>query len=295
MVELARDAQIKAAECGDWTPPPELQAHLLSLMQTGRLQEQHSLLAKLIENDVIPRLLLANRPELAIASPPADEMAARLAQRVGEFSELVVKQDETAVIAYVDKLRDEGVSIESLFQDLLAPTARRLGELWTEDINDFFDVTRGIGQLQNIVRNFGQEFSEENKHPLSNRRALLMPLPGEQHTFGISLLREHLLREGWRVWCGPCQSFDEIAKLVHTQWFDTVGLSASAVGDPSLFAAEIARIRSASKNAGVRVMVGGYAFNTTPELVSAVGADATATDARQAINEILRPIPQRIE
>ena len=75
--------------------------------------------------------------------PASDLIAARLAERVGHFSELAVNRDAHESIAYFSALRAQGASIESLFQDLLAPTARRLGELWDEEINDFIDVTRG--------------------------------------------------------------------------------------------------------------------------------------------------------
>ena len=44
----------------------------------------------------------------------------------------------------------------------------------------------------------------------------------------------------------------------------------------------LALLRSESRNRGVGVMVGGRLFAEKPELANAVGADATATDGRQA-------------
>lgn len=271
------------ADCGDWTPPRELQAQWQFAPRVVRSQDEQYLLASIIENEVIPRLLLANRSELAIAPPASDQMAAKLAERIGELAELVINEDESVSIAYLETLRKEGASIEGLFQDLLAPTARRLGELWDEDINDFLDVTRGIGHLQQIVRAFSREFCEEIRRPLSNKRALLMPLPGEQHTLGISLLREHFLREGWRIWCGPCTSIDEVVTLVKSQWFDMVGLSASILKYPEKLANDIRLIRDASINTHIHIFVGGHAFDMQPGLTAAVGADATARDGRQAV------------
>jgi MerR family transcriptional regulator, light-induced transcriptional regulator len=279
-----------AVACGDWVPPPELQALWQSQPPNARVPDKHALLTQIIENDVIPRLLLANRPELAILTPAASAVTAKLAQRVGEFAELVISQDAQDAIAYFEILRDQGVSIEALFQDLLAPTARRLGELWDEDINDFLDVTRGIGHLQQIVRTFGNDFRDEISQPISSKRALLMPLPGDQHTFGLSLLREHFLREGWRVWCGPADSINDIVKLVKGQWFEMIGLSASMLEDPQELAKDIARIRKASLNKDMCVFVGGHAFNSQPELVAAVGADATASDGRQAVLQVTQRI-----
>jgi methanogenic corrinoid protein MtbC1 len=279
-----------ATDCRAWVPPAELGFDPRVLEPLPRFPEPRGILKTVIENDVIPRLLLTNEGEAAEASPSTREMAALLAERVGEFSELVVKQDDKVAMAYVEKLLGQGIPIESLFEDLLAPVARRLGELWTEDINDFFDVTTGIGRLQHIVRTFGRDFCDEGHVALSSRCALLMPLPEEQHTFGISLLRENLLREGWRVWCGQCTSMNEVVQLVKIQPFDMVGLSGSAVHDPEALARDVKRIRAASANKDVKILVGGYAFNSQPDLVAAIGADGTATDARQAVHAVVQAI-----
>ena len=117
-----------------------------------------------------------------------------------------------------------------------------------------------------------------------------MPLPGEQHTFGIAILREHFLREGWRVWCGPCTSTNDILDLAKVQWFDMVGLSAGIVNDPAKLARDIKLIRKASLNKKIADFVGGQAFITRPELVAKVGADATASDGRQAVLQITKLI-----
>lgn len=279
-----------AKNCNTWDLPGELAADPRALEPLARFPEQRSALKTVIENDVIPRLLLTNEAASSEASGQLAKLAAELAERVGEFAELVVKQDDKVALGYVEQLIAQGVPIEAVFGDLLAPVARRLGELWTEDINDFFDVTTGIGRLQHIVRTYGADYCEEGHLPLTSRCALLMPVPGEQHTFGISLLRENLLREGWRVWCGQCTSMDEVVQLVKIQSFDMVGLSASALEQPDDLARHIKRIRSASINKALKVLVGGYAFNTRPDLVSVIGADGTAADARQAVAVMLKAI-----
>lgn len=277
--------------CSDWVAPPDLQVHLQSVMEkTPRLDELQSKLANIIETNIIPRLLLANRREFAISPPLSDLAAVILSERVGEFSELVVNRDAGASIAYFQKLRGEGVSVEALFQDLLAPTARRLGELWDEDINDFMDVTRGMGHLQQLVHVFSSEFCAESREPISNRRALMMTLPGEQHTLGLSLINEHFRREGWRVWSGPSQSIGDIVTLAEGQYFEVVGFSASILTDPTLLADQISTIREASLNQHVRIFIGGHPFSENPDLVLAVGADATATDGREALLQVSRLI-----
>jgi MerR family transcriptional regulator, light-induced transcriptional regulator len=285
-----------SSSCEGWS---EVQDRRPSAEQDSKLRidvkRQQDVLENIIENKIIPRLLLAHRVVHEPSVPAVDVIAAKLAQRVDEFAEIVIKKDAGASIAFFDAQRKNGVSIEQLFQDLLAPTARRLGELWDEDINDFMDVTRGISHLQQIVSEFSTEFKDEGRTPIASRRALIMPLPGEQHTFGASLIGENFRRDGWRVWGGPPRSIDDIIELVDGQWFDMVGLSASKVPHPDRVAADIRSIRRASVNKDVKILIGGRVFNEHPVLVGAVGADMTAVDGRQAVAQIAQLIGPRVK
>jgi hypothetical protein len=191
-----------------------------------------AVLEKLIENAVVPRLLLGSRTAFHPVVSDAPSSTPVTVENVGELAELVTKPDAAASIAYFEVLRAGGASVEMLFQDLLVPVARRLGELWDEDINDFMDVTRGASHLQQIVREYGDAFHSEARQPVSNRRMLLMTMPGEQHTLGISMVGEHFRRAGWHVWGGPPRTIDDILELVDAQWFDVIGLSLSRVPDP---------------------------------------------------------------
>ncbi len=273
-----------SSSCEGWSEPRQQSSGARrEFAPIETLDQRQDALENIIENKIIPRLLLAHRPILTPSSPAADPTASRLAEHVDEFAEIVINRDATDSIAFFAAQRAQGASIEQLFQDLLAPAARRLGELWEEDINDFIDVTRGFSHLQQIVNEFSTEFRNESRTPISSRRALIMPLPGEQHSFGASLVGEHFRHEGWRVWGGPPRALDEIIELVDGQWFDMVGLSVSKLLDPDKVAADIRAIRRASHNKSVAVLIGGRVFNETPGLASTVGADATASDGRQAV------------
>jgi MerR family transcriptional regulator, light-induced transcriptional regulator len=244
------------------------------------------ILERIVEAKVIPRLLIADLPGVAAMSSTLALPKPAFADKVGDFAELVVGRDGDAAIAYFKTLREQGASLEALYQDLLAPAAMRLGELWNEDINDFMDVTRGFSHLQQIVHLFSGEFMAEGRQQTSSRRTLLVPLPGEQHVFGATLVGQYFRREGWRVWGGPPNSFDELLELVAGQWFDAIGLSASVVKDPATLASDIKALRRASCNRYVTILIGGRVFNQFPQLVAEVGADATAADGKQAVSHL---------
>ncbi|MFN0217494.1 MAG: B12-binding domain-containing protein [Hyphomicrobium sp.] len=281
--------------CEDW--PAQAGLRKASQPVDILFSRQQALLDKIIADKVIPRLLLANPLGIVEPTPPTGATSARIAESIDEFSELVIRREAGAALDYFEELREGGATVEALFQDLLAPVARRLGVLWEEDINDFLDVTRGISHLQQIVHTFSDELVKEGRQPASDRRALLMPMPGEQHTFGVSLIGEHFRREGWRVWGGPPRTIDDILELVETQWFDIVGLSMSVVHDPAAFASHIRTVRKASRNKDLKVLVGGEVFMSQPALASDVGADATGRDGRETLSHVtamIGPIPKRL-
>ena len=282
---------LMSSSCEGWSPSYSDEASDQAIRSRRRdPSRRQAVLENIIENKIIPRLLLAHQPDVLPYPQPADSAAVALAEHVDEFAEIVINRDAGASIAFFEARRQQGATIEQLFQDLLAPTARRLGELWEEDINDFMDVTRGVAHLQQIVHEFSSEFRSESRNPIANRRALLMPLPGENHSFGVALVGEHFRREGWRVWGGPPKTLDDVLELVDGQWFDVVGLSASKVPDPARLAADILDIRRASLNKKVSVLIGGKVFRETPQLALQVGADATADDGRKAVVQAMKLI-----
>ena len=97
------------------------------------------------------------------------------------------------------------------------------------------------------------------------------------------MVSEFFRRAGWRVWSDPAASLEDLTDLVSREWFDAIGLSAACDLASESIAAEIRALRAASTNPSLVVLVGGGLFNKNPELVKAVGADATASDGKTAV------------
>lgn len=217
-------------------------------------------------------------------------------EEVAALARLVLAQDGAAASSYVESLRARGAPIELLYLELLAPAARRLGELWTADICDFTEVTVGLCRLQQMLHELGPAFRTETEHPDHGRRVLLLPVPGEQHSFGVYMVAEFFRRAGWDVWSGAVESSKELVRVVRRERFAVIGLSVSAECQIDTLSASIRAVRRASRNRRVGVMVGGSVFVDHPELVPLVGADATAIDGRQAVEQarnLLALLPSR--
>ncbi|WP_419815814.1 cobalamin B12-binding domain-containing protein [Glacieibacterium sp.] len=240
-------------------------------------------LARIVEGEIIPRLLMAHRaPEQhdARIEPQGAVITALEAER---FAGASLRNEAYALLVEVDLLLARGVSIETVFLDLLAPAAHQLGIWWEQDVCDFVDVTMGLWRLQEIVHELAARAPGAAERRGGERRALFAPLPGEQHGFGTLMVEEFFRRAGWTTASEINPTEDDLVSMVRKGWFELVGLTVSCEDHISRVPTIIGALRRASRNPRIGVMVGGRVFAEHPELAKSCGADATAVDARRAV------------
>lgn len=235
-------------------------------------------LASIVEAAVVPRLAILHReagPARAAALPPvADADIVALAR-------LLMGPDMAAPAAYVTMLRERGVDMDLLFLTLLEPTARFLGTLWERDECDFVDVSLGLARLQSLLAVFNCTHSVPAHDP--RRSVLLATMPDDPHFFGVSMVGKFLRAGGWTVVEEMGSSVERLTSLVREGWFAVVGLTVGSDRHLATLPEAIRRIRAASRNRLLGVMVGGQSFTGDPALVRTMGADATAGDAPTAV------------
>ena len=244
--------------------------------------EEAEVLFQAIEGEIIPRLMLAQR-DRERSEPTPIPLALITPQDHEDFLQRVMQDSARAAHAFVGDLLLRGVDRESIFLDLLASAARRLGELWEEDECDFAEVTIGLCRLHQVLRE--QSLLHDEEHRGSDPEApriLLATACADQHVFGVVMVAEFFRRAGWRVWSEPGAGRDQLAGLLGERSFDVLGLSAACSAIASELCDEVDVLRRSSCNPQLKVLVGGRLFLDEPELVDRVGADASADDARQA-------------
>ena len=233
-------------------------------------------LSRIVEADIGPRLVLFHQESLAAAAPerrPTREDIERLAM-------LVIGNDEAATVAHFEKVRAQDHSYTTLLTYFVAPAARLLGELWKEDVCDFFEVTIGVGRLQAFMDRLTAP--EALSAGDVRRRALLIALPGESHVFGVRMVAKVLEATGWDVTLEEQQSAEHNARTVAAEWFGVVGVTVNVASRAELAARTVELVRNASLNRRIAVMAGGNALIEEPELALQIGAEAIGFDAPTA-------------
>ncbi len=245
-------------------------------------------LVRTIEGEIVPRLVLARRVSSSPEAVNMRQVRPPDACDVTELVRLLLAHDTGVGSAYVETVRQRGASLEMICLDLLAPAARELGLLWEEDECDFMQVTVGLCRLHQVLRDLSPAFGIEDFEHEADRRILLSPYPGDQHTFGITVVAQFLRRAGWDVWHEFPRNNAELLELTRQNWFAAIGLSVGSEARLDDVAATISAVRQASRNRAIGVLVGGPILVHKPELAASIGADATAADGRQAVQQAER-------
>lgn len=245
-------------------------------------------LVKTLEQQVIPRLVMAHCGDMYEAQSCRDARVLPTGTEIEALADAAVRSDTRQVAELVEAMLRQGLTLESTLLDYVGPAAALLGAQWADDLRSWTDVTLGTGTLQRVV----QVLSPNATAPVINRGlVVLMAAPGEQHTVGLHILGELMRREGWGVHVQPSLSEHELLGLVESELVNAVGISttdAERLGGLSEF---VSQIRKRSLNPDVEIMLGGSA-NGLSRLANKHGI-FYAVDAREALHALERPASSR--
>lgn len=253
-------------------------------------QDGNQDLSLLLENLVIPRLI-ADRDKaakwldaaaLSHAGPSARSRLISVAD-VEEFTQLSLNCDAHELLDFVDLCLESGSSVETIYVELLAPAARKLGEYWEEDSADFVGVTMGLWRIQEILRELTLRIPPKSRPGHGQRSALFSAMPGEQHSFGTLMIAECFQRAGWETDALIEPSQSELTAKFAKKHYDLIGLTVSCDCSIDALNSLVNTIKAVSVNPNIRIMLGGRVINANPDLVVECGADATAVDACAAV------------
>lgn len=239
-------------------------------------------LAATIESVVIPRLQLKHEIETRPNSgsgetSPIDDAMVRV------FVDKLMKGESRDALRHVENLLERGHPMDTVLANLLGPAAQLMGEMWEQDSCSFVDVTLGMTRIQYLFRQLRTPFGTLGDASSSKGRALLLPAPGEQHIFGLKIVEDFLMRDGWEVDCRLHVSLSDVLSIIRDEAYDFVGFSMSGERLLEPLTSAIRLVRLNSRNRAIRIMAGGVYFADKPDAGREIDADAITTDARDAV------------
>jgi len=244
-----------------------------------------------IVSTVIPHLIVKHTTARArVAQDPAETRAAELAR-------LLIAPNLADAFDLIDKSLARSTSPTALFTGLFEPTARSLGNLWSEDACSEFEVTIGLCHLQTAMRRISFDLLSAPLSRSQPRTVLLVSQPGEPHSFCAALHSELLRQAGWNTVSEFPDTNRALVDLVANGWFDAVNISLS----PALrrehwlprMTETIAKLRAASRNPAIAVVASGRVFAERGDAAAMVGADAATISSVQVERCLMRSLLNR--
>ncbi|AOL22847.1 Methanogenic corrinoid protein MtbC1 [Erythrobacter litoralis] len=236
----------------------------------------------IIEGEIIPRLMMAHSGG-GEGSPSEDRPREIEPADAARFAILPLELEADALLEEIDRFLGKGVSVDAIYLDLLAPSARTLGDMWDRDECDFIDVTMGLWRLQEVMREVAMRVPGDPTPGLGRKVALFSAMPGDVHSFGTLMIEEVFARAGWESEALVKPERRELLDRLSRRRYDLVGLTIARDCPSSALANLIKAMRSVSANPQIAVLVGGRVINENPAMVAEVGADGTGIDARAAL------------
>lgn len=136
------------------------------------------------------------REVLARLAKRAAETASHTAQ-IADLSTALIGQEKTAAPAIIERHLKNGLDVERIYLDYLAPASRELGRRWDSSTISFAEVTVGTGRIYAIMRSLSRRFTPQ--YLPTEKSALFASVPGDDHKLGIKMAADLARQRGWRV------------------------------------------------------------------------------------------------
>jgi methanogenic corrinoid protein MtbC1 len=210
------------------------------------------------------------------------QVSALQRERIEEFVEKLFDEESDDCRDMLEEALAESGDPQKVVEVLLEPAARIIGEKWCADECDLLKVTIAVSRMQRLFRRMAAE-TPIGVVPDMSRCALLTPAPGEQHTFGLSVVDDAFRRAGWEVDCCGCDEEFDVYRLVASNHYQIIGISVSVERHLPDLASIGRKLRSRSRNKSIVLIAGGSLVMENPQGAIDAGFDLLAVDAVSAV------------
>lgn len=243
-----------------------------------------SLLSKVVEGQVIPRLVLAQKEISGQVSKPNEAGLPEIqADMVEPFVTLLISGQIADLDHFVTDLVQQGFSVQAIYLDLFARAARQLGIFWEEDKYSFADVTIGLGRLQALFHRLSAQHARGKELSGPAPRALFLTPEGAMHSFGVRVAEDLFRQAGWSTLCELNVDIATLRYRLSSEAFDLIGISVAVQEHLEQVRELIEEIRKSKTKPTPKIVLSGPIIISNPSLVQELGADFIARDGTEAI------------
>lgn len=180
---------------------------------------------------------------------------------------------------------NNGLDIRDLYMDVFQPAMHEIGRLW--EVNE---ITVAQEHLATAITQsvMAQLYAYVFARPPVGRTLIATCIGGELHELGIRMIADFFEIEGWDVYyLGANMPIEDVVGMVNEQQADVLAISVTLNNHVPKARDLIQAVRASPIGPQIKIMFGGQPVNRSPDIYKTVGADLTATNARDAVQRAM--------
>lgn len=214
---------------------------------------------------------------------PSNENHSTYALQQNSLIEKLIDGNHMEVMKLCQKFLAEENSLITLFNSIIQPAMVSIGLLWERG-----KITSAIEHLATaiITKTLSNLYPGQTLNTPVRGTAIVTAAPNEYHELGAWMVATALESDGWNVhYLGANTPAKDLLTLLKDTNADILAISAVVPFHLDEIRDLIKDIKSDGKLEKIKVMIGGRAFDSMPEIAAIMGADAHLRDADDAIRK----------
>ena len=229
--------------------------------------------------------MLRNHQEVIALSEQEDAVAAPVPNdpwaEVRDQYLFALLEGDAAVALTIARKHAAPESLEGFFLSVVQPAMYAIGERWESGTLSIAHEHLASAITSRVISAL---YTLRKVNKQWRGVAVVAAAPNEFHEIGALMVSDLLELDGWAVnYLGANTPLDDLVTLVRDRKPALVGLSVTMPFNLERARATIAAVRGRLAPERIPFLVGGRVFNIQPSLQGAVGADAWARNARDAV------------
>ena len=206
-----------------------------------------------------------------------------------EFLDTILRGSRSKALEVVREATRVCASRVEVYVEIFQESLYEVGRLWETNRITVADEHLATAVAQYVLA----QMYFESDPPLPLRgNAVITGVEGELHSVGAQIVADAAEHDGWNVrLLGSDVPLSDVLGIVEYHEAAILGLSVTLRTHVPAAVRLISELRQQFGSA-VRVVVGGGAFRSTPDLAEQIGADGFAADVQSAL-QIFRKLPRQ--
>ncbi len=212
------------------------------------------------------------------------EKESNLPAAAASFLARALDGDDAGAAEEIEKARAEGREPEEIYLGIFDPALKETGKLWEKGRITIAQEHHASEIVRRIMARLRASGTSGRKTGRRKGIAVAACVGEELHEIGIRMVADLLEKDGWTVYfVGANTPPKSILDAVKKRDAGVVALSITLPSRLPDLRYLIRELRACPDTAGVRIIVGGLPFTVMPDLWQRTGADASASNAREAV------------